>query len=82
MAPIVHRGDRVILITGVDPRPGDFVLVADRQGTPYLREYRRVTLERWEAHALHPSFLPMDSERDGLKVLAVYDGVRGRRAVA
>ena len=80
MAPIVHRGDRVMFITGVEPLPGDFVLVRDAHGNCYLREYRQTTLGRWEAHALNASYLPLHSERDGLQVLAVFDGVRGRRA--
>lgn len=82
MAPDVPRGARIILITGVDPAPGDFVLVADASGAHYLREYKQLRAGHWQAHARNAAFLPLDSLRDGLRVLAVFDGIRGRRAVA
>lgn len=80
MAPDVPRGAQVIFVTGVLPQAGDFVLVADSQGTPYVREYKELRPGHWQAHARNSAFLPLDSERDGLRVLAVFDGVRGRRA--
>lgn len=80
MAPEVPRGSRVIFVTGVQPVAGDFVLVADNQGVHYLREYRQLRPGHWQAHALNPAYLPLDSERDGLRVLAVFDGMRGRRS--
>ena len=79
MEPQVPRGARVIFITGVAPVPGDWVLCKDGDGHLYLRELRQVKPGRWEAHALNPAFLPMDSEADHLQVLAVYDGQRGRK---
>jgi hypothetical protein len=82
MAPDVPRGARIILITGVDPAPGDFVLVADATGAHYLREYKQLRAGHWQAHARNAAFLPLDSLRDGLRVLAVFDGIRGRRAGA
>ena len=80
MAPDVPSGARIILITGVEAKPGDFVLIADAQGNVYLREYKQTTPSNWEAHARNPAFLPLHSQRDGLRVLAVFDGMRGRRA--
>lgn len=79
MAPDVPKGARVIFVTGIEPVPGDFVLICDSGGVPYLREFKQHRPGRWEAHARNPAFLPLDSERDGLKVLAVFDGIRGRR---
>lgn len=80
MAPDVPLGARVIFITGMQPRAGDFVLLVDRTGMHCLREYRQMRPGHWQAHAINPAYLPLDSERDGLRVLAVFDGVRGRRS--
>jgi hypothetical protein len=80
MAPEVPRGARIIFVTGLQPNAGDFVLVADNQGVHYLREYRQLRPGHWQAHALNAAYLPLDSERDGLRVLAVFDGMRGRRS--
>lgn len=80
MEPDVPRGARVIFITGADPAPGDWVLCTDGDGNLYLREMRQLKPGRWEAHALNPAFLPLDSERDKLNVVAVFDGLRGRKA--
>ena len=79
MAPEVPSGARVIFVTGVDPVPGDFVLISDSTGGVYLREFKQLRPGRWEAHARNQAFLPLDSERDGLQVLAVFDGIRGGR---
>lgn len=80
MAPAVPKGATVILVTTHAPEPGDFVLLADALGHHYLREYRVVRPGHWQAHAMNPAFLPLDSERDGLRVLAVFEGVRRRMA--
>lgn len=82
MEPEIRKGATIIFVTGVDPVPGDFVLVADGQGHAYLREYRATRPGQWQAHAYNTAFLPLDSERDQLRVLAVFDGVRGRRGKA
>lgn len=79
MEPDIPRGARVIFITGAEPVPGDWVLCADSDSNLYLREMRQLRPGRWEAHALNQAFLPLDSERDGLRVVAVFDGVRGRK---
>ena len=80
MAPDAPRGARVIFLAGVTPEPGDWVLLRDRTGEHHCREYRVVRQGHWEAHALNRGYLPLDSEQDGLQVLAVYDGQRGRRS--
>lgn len=79
MEPDVPRGARVIFITGTEPVPGDWVLCSDNESNLYLREMRQHRPGRWNAHALNPAFLPLDSELDGLRVVAVFDGVRGRK---
>jgi hypothetical protein len=78
MSPGIRAGARIIFITGVAPRAGDVVLVADQDGTHYVREYRELRAGHWQAYASNPAHLPLDSQRDGLQVLAVFDGMRGR----
>lgn len=80
MAPEVPRGARILFVTGIEPEPGDFVLVADGDGNHYLREYRQVRPGHWQAWAINPAFLPLDSQADKLKVVAVFDGMRMRRS--
>lgn len=80
MAPIAPKDSRVIFVSGASAEPGDWVLVRDKQGNCYCRELRLVRHGRWEAHAMNDAYLPLDSERDGLEILAVFDGIRGRRA--
>ena len=81
MAPEIPMGAQVIFVTSVDARPGDFVLIADGQGHHFIREYRALRPGHWQAHALNTAYLPLDSQRDQLRVLAVFDGVRGRRSI-
>lgn len=80
MSPQAPKGSRVIFITGVTAEPGDWILLTDREGSVCCREYRLSRPGHWEAHAINSAVLPMESERDGLIILAVYDGMRGRRA--
>lgn len=80
MAPDAPRGSRVIFVTGVVPEPGDWVLIRDRDGNHHMREYRQSIPGRWQAHAINAAFLPLDSEADAITVVAVFDGMRGRRA--
>jgi hypothetical protein len=80
MAPDAPRGTRVIFVRGNTAEPGDWILVRDSAGHLYCREYRQVRPGQWEAHARNPGFLPMSNDRDGLQVVAIFDGIRGRRA--
>lgn len=48
--------------------------------TNRLREYRQTIPGRWQAFALNPAFLPLEPERDGVEIVAVWDGSRGRRS--
>lgn len=78
MAPRVREGQLVTLERGLEPRGGDGVLVKDRDGHTYLRLYRPRRPGIWEAHALNPDYQSLDSERDGLVVLAVIVAVHAR----
>jgi transcriptional regulator with XRE-family HTH domain len=79
MAPEAKAGALVWFERDLDPRPGDWVLVFDATGHPYLREYRQRRPGQWYAHALNPAFEALEPERDGLKVAAVFVGMRARR---
>lgn len=57
------------------PRAGDGVLVRDDDGNHFFRIYRERRPGHWEAAALNPAFQALNSERDGLHVLAVMTAV-------
>ncbi len=61
----------------IAPLPGDAVLLRDINGGHHIRLYRQ-GVGRWEAHATNEAYQPLDSERDGLQVLAVLTGVMAR----
>ena len=80
MAPEFPRGCTVTFSTSEGPpRPRDAVLVADADGGIYFREYQVGRVGRWRAVALSHGYQPLDSEDDGLRVLAVSMGRWGRR---
>lgn len=78
MAPRVRAGQVVELERSTTPRPGDGVLVQDSAGHCYFRLYRAGRPGRWEAYPLNEAYETLDSERDGLLVLAVLVAVQGR----
>lgn len=57
------------------PRAGWPVLVKDKHGKHYLRDYQQAPGGRWQAVARARGFALMDSEEDGLEVVAVMKGV-------
>lgn len=75
MAPRVRVGELLEFDASLTPRPGDGVLVRDDAGHLYFRAYREGRPGAWEAAALSPAFTPLDSQRDGLQVLAVLTAV-------
>lgn len=75
MAPRVRRGDLVEFDSTVQPRSGDGVLVQARDGALFFRVYKQGRPDAWQAHPVNPDFLPLDSERDGLRVVAVLVGL-------
>lgn len=75
MAPRVRKGELLELDTTLQPRAGDGVLVRDDAGHCYLRTYRERRPGHWEAAAVNPAFQALDSERDGLRVIAVVTAV-------
>jgi hypothetical protein len=78
MAPRAPRGHKVCFDRRETPQPGDGILVRDRHGDLHFRQYRAAAAGRWTAHALNDAYAPLDSERDGLEVLAVLIAESGR----
>lgn len=80
MAPKVPQGTLVEFTRSLQPRPGDGVLVKDRDGHHYVRVYREKRPGHWEAYAINDAYSPLDSQADGLTVVAVLTAVAGRWA--
>ena len=80
MAPRAPMGKLICFDTTMAPAPGDGVLLMDRDGGAYFRRYAAGVGGRWTGQALNPAFADLDSERDGLHVLAVLKSEEGRWA--
>lgn len=80
MAPKVPQGTIVEFTRGLEPRPGDGVLVRDSLGHHFFRQFREKRPGHWEAHAVNEAYRPMDSRDDNLSVVAVLTAVAGRWA--
>lgn len=77
MAPRLQPGQEVELATGQQPGAGSGVLVRDSSGLLYFRAYRPGRGSHWEAYPLNQAYQTLDSQRDGLELLAVLAAVRG-----
>jgi hypothetical protein len=64
-------GTRVVFETAAEPRPGRPVLVQDAGGVRYVRVYGGERGTRWQAMATDSAWPTLDSEADGLQLLAV-----------
>jgi hypothetical protein len=53
------------------PVPGTGVIVEDRSGARYLRLFRLGLGDHWTAAVRNPNYPALDSERDGLRIVAV-----------
>ena len=74
LAPQTPRGTVLVFEAAATPQPGHGVLVQDATGALHVRRYIPGTAGRWVAGARNDAYTPMDSERDGLKLLAVATG--------
>lgn len=77
LAPEIYAGC-LAQFDPVDARPpvaGRPVLVRDRDGAHYLRDFQRGPGGRWQAVARQRGFAPLDSESDGLLIVATMKGV-------
>lgn len=75
MAPWLLPGDIVTFRIGPVPTRGQPVLLRVRGGDLYVRLYRERTAGRWIAAPLNPDFDSLDSETDGLDLVAVFEGM-------
>ena len=75
MAPLLNAGHYARFTRGGVPSPGKPVLVLDSDGNAYIRVYQAGRGDRWQAVATGPGFAPMDSETDGLRVIARLTGI-------
>ena len=57
------------------PTAGRPVLVKDKAGAHYLRDYQQSAGGRWQAVARQRGFSALDSEADGLTIVATMKGV-------
>jgi hypothetical protein len=78
MAPRLRQGQIARFDRDLEARPGDAVLVQDDHGRMYVRMYRERRPGLWEAHCVNDAYQSLDSERDGLQLVAVLTGVEGR----
>ena len=74
LAPDIFKGCVARLDPGREPRPGQPVLVRDKNGQHYLRDYPQGSGDRWQAVARTRGFAPLDSIDDGLQLIAVMKG--------
>lgn len=76
----IERGTALYFETGHEPEPGEGVLVEDRHKDWHVRRFKKAAGSRFIAEAQNTKdYEPLDSERDGLKVLAVLRGVLSGR---
>lgn len=78
MAPRVRQGAVLHFSKNETARPGDGVLVRDKAGELYFRIHRQRRPGVWEAHADNSDYQALESERDGLEILAVLTAIEGR----
>lgn len=79
MAPEAKAGALVWFERGLEPRPGDWVLVIDRANNWFMREYRQRRPGDWYAFALNSAFDTLEPSRDGIEVAAIFMGMKARR---
>ena len=77
MYPVIPNGMLMQFDRTLTPRNRDVVLIRSEWGA-CVREFHSLGGARFEARALNHEFEVFDSETEGLEVLAVLVGVRGR----
>lgn len=70
-APEVRAGWSIQCSTTVSPVPGDHVIVRDAQGVTFFRLYAEGAGGTWEAQATGRGYRSLNSDADGLVLLAV-----------
>lgn len=75
MAPDLPRGTVITFATATAAESGDGILLTDKDGSLYFRQYRARTATAWQAVAKNPAYLPLDSAADGLTLVAIVTNV-------
>lgn len=76
LAPEIFKGCVALLDPNRAPEPAWPVLVRDREGNHYLRDYEAGPGGRWSVVARSRGFAPMDSEAHGLTIMAAMEGYK------
>lgn len=66
----IEKGAGLIFEASYEPAPGKTVLFEDRDGNRFVRRYATVRGAHWKAQATRSVYVTLDSEEDGLTVLA------------
>lgn len=82
LAPEIFKGCTALLDAKRPPEPAWPVLVRDRHGNHYLRDYELGPAGRWRAVARSRGFAALESEADGLSIVASMDGYKRPRPAA
>ena len=83
LAPLLQRGDELVIDRNVAAEPGDIVLVRDARGNHYARLYRVRVKGTWSAHSSNAAYEPMEADRDQLQLVGVsVTEIRNRRRSA
>ena len=70
------KGNIAEFSTKVAPIEGRGVLFKDQEGNTYVRIYQVRRGKHWVAISRSSAYAPLDSEADGLEVMAVMVGVK------
>lgn len=76
LSPRIARGTELIFEVYREPIIGHGVLVQDNSGRRYIRRYAEGRAGGWVGQAVNSAYATLESERDGLRVLAVMTGQR------
>lgn len=77
LAPKLQKGETLIFRRADRANPRECILVETSSGKRYMRRYAEGTGSSWQAQALDDAFISLDSERDGLRILAVMEYKKG-----
>ena len=71
-----RAGTEVIFVSGYQPKPGAGVLIKDKFGSLHVRRMAQGNRPgHWIGKAPNPQYRDMDSDEDGLELLAVWRGL-------
>lgn len=78
LAPKARAGTGIIWSRTKEPKIGAAILVRDRHGGHHVRQmHQGLRPGAFKAAPINPAYATLDSEADGLEVIAVWDGQRG-----